>query len=188
MFLLIIYNVFIYIRVLVMTIEKNKLIELTMLLNDIESVGIEEIRNGIGELKCNFSSFRDRYTCDVSAYVDVSKVSPDLQVFVRDAITKLNIFNLEKVGIRTQATEISFHRTMSDNYINPEKQNEFKDSIEKQVINALEDEYKLIKYQVKNDELIGDSDPLRKVKIEGDNVVNKIFSEFRNKIINGLSM
>lgn len=171
-----------------MTIEKKKLIELTMLLNNIESVGIEEVRKSIGELKCKFSSVRDGSECAVSAYVDVSRVSPELQVFARDAITKLKIFNLEKVGTRTQTTEISFHRNMSDNYLEPEKQNAFKDSIEKQVVHALENECKLIKYQVKNYELIGDSDPLRKVKIEGDNVVNKMISAFRNKISNGLSM
>lgn len=171
-----------------MSSKKIKLIELTKLLNAIETVGVNEIRDAVGELKYNFSSVKGGSECLVSAYVDVGKVSSDLHLFVMDAIAELKIFEVEKIGSHRQTKYVCFERSMSDNYLDKDKQNEFKSSLEKQVSYALIKEYDKIKYLVKNDELIGDHDPLGKVKSQRNDIIDKMFSGFRSKIDKGLSL
>lgn len=165
-----------------MTKRQNNLTYKTKLLNHIESTGIDEIREQVGELKYLFSPIRNNTECRVSAYVNLGRVSPECQLFVMDAISKLKTFSIEKIGTGGKTTEVSFHRDMSDNYLNEDKQEMLMSSMERQVSIALENEYSNLKYLVKNDELISSKDLLGSVKSENTGKIQKFVESFRLKI------
>lgn len=154
--------------------DNAKLIEMTKLLNIVQEASIETIREQIGELKYMFSPIRDGSECRISVYVNTDKVSSDCRVFVLDSMNELEAFEVEKIGLSEFTTEVSFHRDMSSNYLDPEKQEMFKASMEKVVTRALEKELKRLNYLVSNYELIGDGKlALSKKPKEESGVFNK---------------
>lgn len=148
-------------------IKTEELSEATLLLNEVESVGIKEIRESVtSNISFNEITRVDAKFCRLSVSLDLQSVGATCIGFVRDALNKQSSFDVEQIGHTSQSTLISLNRNLSENYIdNQELQDNVKKNIDYLIEKALNTEYSSLKKIVHFHEF-SKSEPFSNVKTD----------------------